>query len=107
MRLKRLISEFIACAMLVTFMPMQAFAAPKDLNDTEFHINGISQMKELVAEKNKIDKGRITIHGVEVNGTHGGKPATATGGVVDHGYLNTGDEGVRGTNGVLTGWDNY
>lgn len=27
MRLKRLISAFIACAMLVTFMPMQAFAA--------------------------------------------------------------------------------
>lgn len=30
MRLKRLISAFIACAMLVTFMPMQAFAAPDD-----------------------------------------------------------------------------
>lgn len=30
MRLKRLISAFIACAMLVTFMPMQAFATPDD-----------------------------------------------------------------------------
>ena len=107
MRLKRLISAFITCAMLVTLMPMQAFAAPKDLNDTEFHINGISQMKELVSEKTDISIDRITIHGVEVNGTRSGRPATATGGVVDHGYLNAGDKGVRGTNGALTGWDNY
>ena len=106
MRLKRLISAFIACAMLVTFMPMQAFAAPKDLNDTEFHINGISQMKELVSDKTGISIDRITIHGVEVNGTRQGEPATATGGVVDHGYLNAGDVGTLG-NSALAGYPNY
>lgn len=106
MRLKRLISAFIACAMLVTFMPMQAFAAPKDLNDTEFHINGISQMKELVSDKTGISIDRITIHGVEVNGTRQGEPATATGGVVKHGYLNAGNVGTLG-NSALAGYPNY
>lgn len=106
MRLKRLISAFIACAMLVTFMPMQAFAAPKDLNDTEFHINGISQMKELVSDKTGISIDQITIHGVEVNGTRQGETATATGGVVDHGYLNAGDVGTLG-NSALAGYPNY
>lgn len=37
MRLKRLISAFITCAMLVTFMPMQAFAADDLPEVAEYH----------------------------------------------------------------------
>ena len=45
MRLKRLISAFIACAMLVTFMPMQAFA----VNDAvEEQIETVQLNEELV-----------------------------------------------------------
>lgn len=43
MRLKRLISAFIACAMLVTFMPMQAFAA----SEVD---NAVTATKTLVGE---------------------------------------------------------
>ena len=104
---KRLLSALMVFCMVLTLLPVSAFAA---LNDTEFHITGIQAMKDLVAEKLSVDAGeKITIHSVEVHGAkknqpNAGSPATATGGTVDHGYLNRGDVGVRGTNGKLTGY---
>ncbi len=66
MRLKRLISAFIACAMLVTFMPMQAFAAPRRVNDTEFHIMSMKDMKRVVSNYysagNDIEIEKIHVH---------------------------------------------
>lgn len=66
MRLKRLISAFIACAMLVTFMPMQAFAAPRRVNDTEFHIMSMEDMKRVVSNYysagNDIEIEKIHVH---------------------------------------------
>ena len=53
MRLKRLISAFIACAMLVTFMPMQAFATPEV-------DNAVKATKTLVGETPDA-KGNYTI----------------------------------------------
>ena len=97
------VSAVMAVSAVVPWTGVTAFAAA---NDTEFHINGISQMKELVEEKTGED-GKITIHSVSVVGTRNGEPATATGGVVGHGYLNQGDVGAPGTNGALTGYENY
>lgn len=105
---KRLLSALMVFCMVLTLLPVSAFAAP---NDTEFHITGIQAMKDLVAEKLSVDAGeKITIHSVEVHGAkknqpNAGSPATATGGTVDHGYLNRGDVGARGTNGKLTGYE--
>lgn len=66
MRLKRLISAFIACAMLVTFMPMQAFATPRRVNDTEFHIMSMEDMKRVVSNYysagNDIEIEKIHVH---------------------------------------------
>ncbi len=104
---KRLLSALMVFCMVLTLLPVSAFAAP---NDTEFHITGIQAMKDLVAEKLSVDAGeKITIHSVEVHGAkknwpNAGSPATATGGTADHGYLNQGDVGIPGTNGKLTGY---
>ena len=104
---KRLLSVLLTLTMVLTLLPGTALAAP---NDTEFHITGIQAMKDLVAKKLNVDAGeKITIHSVEVHGAkknwpNAGSPATATGGTVDHGYLNQGDVGVRGLNGKLTGY---
>lgn len=102
---KRVLSALMVLCMVLTLLPVSAFAA---LNDTEFHITGIQAMKDLVAKKLSVDAGeKITIHSVEVHGAKktSGSPATATGGTVDHGYLNRGDVGARGTNGKLTGYE--
>ena len=45
---KRLLSAFLVLAMVLTLLPSAAFAV--ELNDTEFHIDGIQAMKDLVAE---------------------------------------------------------
>ena len=104
---KKLLAVLLTLCLVLGLFPIGVLAAPKDLNDTEFHINGIQEMKALVAEKYDLSESQITIHGVEVNGTRNNEPATATGGVVDHGYLNAGDKGAPGTNGKLTGWPNF
>lgn len=86
MRLKRLISAFITCAMLVTLMPMQAFAAPKDIfNDTEFHIMQMDEIKDFVRKANSLpDDANIKIYGINVYGTTIlGKDGKATGGITD------------------------
>lgn len=98
MRLKRLISAFIACAMLVTFMPMQAFAAPKDIfNDTEFHIMQMDEIKEFVRKANDdlSSDAEIEIYGINVYGTTIlGEDGSATGGITDNAkWLALGDYG--------------
>ena len=106
--MKKALSLFLTFCMALSLLSVPAFAASGDIfNDTEFHISGISEMKEFVSEKLNVPADDITIHGVEINGLRDGAPAAATGGVVDHGYLNLGDVGAPGTNGKLTGWDNY
>ena len=65
MRLKRLISAFIACAMLVTFMPMQAFAAPEV-------DNAVTATKTLVSETPDADGNytiQLTVQGDPVTST--------------------------------------
>lgn len=65
MRLKRLISAFIACAMLVTFMPMQAFATPEV-------DNAVTATKTLVGEMPDADGNytiRLTVQGDPVTST--------------------------------------
>ena len=104
---KKLLAVLLTLCLVLGLFPIGVLAAPKDLNDTEFHIDGIKEMKALVAEKYNLSESQITIHGVEVNGTRKDKPATATGGVVDHGYDYAGDKGAHGTNGELTGWPNF
>lgn len=51
---KRLLSALMVFCMVLTLLPVSAFAAP---NDTEFHITGIQAMKDLVAEKLSVDAG--------------------------------------------------
>lgn len=104
MRLKRLISAFIACAMLVTFMPMQAFAAPK-ATDQEFHIMNMEDIKKVV--QNNVGGSDIQIYGINVHGEragliHGGEQGTANGSVSDSDkWENPGDVGLSGSNGKL------
>lgn len=109
MRLKRLISAFITCAMLVTLMPMQAFAAPKDLNDTEFHIMQMDEIKNFVREANNLfNDADIKIYGINVHGLDkNGKPATVNGNITDWTKWNTtiGDLGWQGSNGKLANDD--
>ena len=65
MRLKRLISAFITCAMLVTFMPMQAFAAPEV-------DNAVTATKTLVSETPDADGNytiQLTVQGDPVTST--------------------------------------
>ena len=104
---KRLLSALMVFCMVLTLLPVSAFAAP---NDTEFHLTGIQEMKNLVAEKLNVDVGDVTIHSVDVHGKNKnwpdkGEPAVATGGTVHNKYSNVGDEGAPGTNGKLTGYD--
>ena len=48
---KRVLSALMVLCMVLTLLPVSAFAADtKDLRDTEFHIMGFSDLKELVAE---------------------------------------------------------
>ena len=110
MRLKRLISAFITCAMLVTLMPMQAFAAPKDIfNDTEFHIMQMDEIKNFVREANNLfNDADIKIYGINVHGLDkNGKPATVNGNITDWTKWNTtiGDLGWQGSNGKLANDD--
>lgn len=73
---KRLLSAFLVLAMVLTLLPSAALAEP---NDTEFHINGIQAMKDLVAAKLGIGEDeKITIHSVEV---HGARKTTPTKGI--------------------------
>ena len=105
---KRLLAMLLVLMLVVSLLPVGALAEP---NDTEFHIIGISTMKDFVRQAlNVDDDAKITIHGVEVYGLKKNNPdkgtsAFADGGVVNHGYLNQGDVGARGTNGKLTGYD--
>ena len=105
---KRLLAMLLVLMLVVGLLPVGVLAAP---NDTEFHIIGISTMKDFVRQALNVDDGeKITIHSVEVyglkkNNPDKGTPEFADGGVVDHGYLNKGDVGARGTNGKLTGFD--
>ena len=105
---KRLLAMLLVLMLVVGLLPVGVLAAP---NDTEFHIIGISTMKDFVRQALNVDDGeKITIHSVEVyglkkNNPDKGTPEFADGGVVDHGYLNRGDVGARGTNGKLTGFD--
>ena len=86
------------CMMVLSMLPTTAYA---DLNDTEFHIMDWEGLKDLVREANHVDQSeKLTIHSISVNGTDG----TATGGAPK--YTNQGDVGARGTNGLLTGYDN-
>ena len=67
---KRVLSALMVLCMVLTLLPVSAFAADtKDLRDTEFHIMGFSDLKELVAEQNKVNAEDVTIHGIYVNGT--------------------------------------
>lgn len=105
---KKTAALFLTFCMALNLLSVPASAASKkNFNDTEFHISGISEMKDFVSEKLDVPVDDITIHGVEINGLRNGKSASATGGTINHGYLNVGDVGTPGTNGQLVGWDNY
>ena len=105
---KRLLAMLLALMLVVSLLPVGVLAAP---NDTEFHIIGISTMKDFVRQALNVDDGeKITIHSVEVyglkkNNPDKGTPEFADGGVVNHGYPNQGDVGVPGSNGELSGYD--
>ena len=102
---KRVLSALMVLCMVLTLLPVSAFAADtKDLRDTEFHIMGFSDLKELVAEQNKVNAEDVTIHGIYVNGTQpNGEPGTATGGVSEDTIKKAtmGDVGIMGLNGKL------